>query len=592
MHRLFVALCLLLPPTTVLAQTSVPVDRVDQVDMKALGLEVTSRGIINADRPALAQAVVDLGVASGVFLSSKGLLLTSSEPVVQSLVGAKWPSAGFLSRGAEEEMPLPALSARVLVRVEALTAPSGQGGGPLTDSWIAERVAEAEGGRADYHAEVTCAAQSWRCSLHLYQRLDDIRLVYLPPAQIGEWGEEADRLGWPRAGGDFAFLRAWAAADGTGREPQPGNVPFTPRFTARLMSHPLRPGLAVFSLGYASAPSAHGGAVLRFAAGWVGGEELPRPMTLLGELVRQSHASAACPVDAKLELLSLSGDLGRWPEPMLGDVPLVFRCGLDASAAGPGAPLLNAWGELVGVATGGPLTGEAQPLVANDLRYLLLVLERLSGAEALLKELRVSPDPETLPSPWVLVLLRPKPELEPLDQEEAEALREGHMAHVRRMRQEQLVATGELGNGSWIVMLRSPSMGMVLQKLRDNPLVASGRMLYSDAAFAFSVGSVCAVDEGAGEVDYQIVRFDREREAVVAGGPWADAPFGEEMGRHVQVLAAGTWGWGHIGFAVLDAGSVPQAEMLVEALDRDPQWKVEVSSLRVERGSFCARAGG
>ena len=46
-------------------------------------------------------------------------------------------------------------------------------------------------------------------------KLKDIRLVYAPPAYIGEYGGEIDNWMYPRHTGDFALLRAYTAKDGS-----------------------------------------------------------------------------------------------------------------------------------------------------------------------------------------------------------------------------------------------------------------------------------------------------------------------------------------------------------------------------------------
>ena len=53
-----------------------------------------------------------------------------------------------------------------------------------------------------------------------------MRLVYAPPASIGEYGGEIDNWMYPRHTGDFALLRAYVSADGTSQEFNTANVPY------------------------------------------------------------------------------------------------------------------------------------------------------------------------------------------------------------------------------------------------------------------------------------------------------------------------------------------------------------------------------
>ena len=50
---------------------------------------------------------------------------------------------------------------------------------------------------------------------YLVERLElrDVRLVYAPPAGIGNYGGEIDNWRWPRHTGDFAFFRAYVGTE-------------------------------------------------------------------------------------------------------------------------------------------------------------------------------------------------------------------------------------------------------------------------------------------------------------------------------------------------------------------------------------------
>ena len=47
--------------------------------------------------------------------------------------------------------------------------------------------------------------------------IKDVRLVYVPSRNIGNYGGEIDNWAWPRHTGDFSFYRAYVGKDG-----QPG----------------------------------------------------------------------------------------------------------------------------------------------------------------------------------------------------------------------------------------------------------------------------------------------------------------------------------------------------------------------------------
>jgi len=86
--------------------------------------------------------------------------------------------------------------------------------------------------------------------LFRYQLLKDVRLVYVPARSIGEYGGEKDNWVWPRHSGDFAFLRAYVAPDGSSAEYNVNNVPFKPKRFLKINTKGINENDFVFILGY------------------------------------------------------------------------------------------------------------------------------------------------------------------------------------------------------------------------------------------------------------------------------------------------------------------------------------------------------
>jgi len=61
--------------------------------------------------------------------------------------------------------------------------------------------------------------------LYTFKQIRDIRLVYAPPQDLGNFGGETDNWMWPRHTCDFSFLRAYVAPDGAAADFSPANVP-------------------------------------------------------------------------------------------------------------------------------------------------------------------------------------------------------------------------------------------------------------------------------------------------------------------------------------------------------------------------------
>jgi hypothetical protein len=75
-------------------------------------------------------------------------------------------------------------------------------------------------------------------------------VVYAPPRNIGVFGGDPDNFQWTRHTGDFTFLRAYSAPDGSSAEYSPNNVPFKPKKHLTINIGGLKENDFVFVLGY------------------------------------------------------------------------------------------------------------------------------------------------------------------------------------------------------------------------------------------------------------------------------------------------------------------------------------------------------
>ena len=87
---------------------------------------------------------------------------------------------------------------------------------------------------------------------YLVERLElrDVRLVYAPPAGIGNYGGEIDNWRWPRHTGDFAFFRAYVGKSGGAAEYSSENLAYRPPHKLELATKPLREGALAIVAGY------------------------------------------------------------------------------------------------------------------------------------------------------------------------------------------------------------------------------------------------------------------------------------------------------------------------------------------------------
>jgi hypothetical protein len=91
-----------------------------------------------------------------------------------------------------------------------------------------------------------------------------------------------------------------------------------------------------------------------------------------------------------------AGDWGRWASPALGTLPVNFLSTTDITNGSSGSAILNAKGEFVGLAFDGTIEGmlsdwkvdeATNRTIGVDARYMFWVMEKVDGADGLLKEM-------------------------------------------------------------------------------------------------------------------------------------------------------------------------------------------------------------
>ena len=92
-------------------------------------------------------------------------------------------------------------------------------------------------------------------------------------------------------------------------------------------------------------------------------------------------------------------DFGNWMNPELNDVPVEFTNYCDITGGNSGSPVMNAKGELIGLAFDGNYEAmisdwqydiDMQRTICVDIHYVLFITEKFAKAEFLLDEMGVS----------------------------------------------------------------------------------------------------------------------------------------------------------------------------------------------------------
>jgi hypothetical protein len=231
-------------------------------DMRAKGLTLAnSSEIFNGSGTGVANAVVSVG-ATGAFVSADGLILTNHHVAFGAVQRMSTPEKnyieeGFLARNRDEEVPAFGYRAYVLLESEVVTDQIVTGLQYLSPreryDAIEERskrlVRDAEQGR-DVYCEVNAFYGGGAYRLDTYLRLNDVRVAYVPSRAIGEYGGDIDNWMWPRHTGDFSFLRAYVAPDGSPADYSEANVPYKPTRYLKVAPEGLADGDFAMIIGY------------------------------------------------------------------------------------------------------------------------------------------------------------------------------------------------------------------------------------------------------------------------------------------------------------------------------------------------------
>jgi hypothetical protein len=234
------------------------------LDLKSQGLKMNPEDLYKKDGTGLMSAVVSLGGGTGEFVSADGLILTNHHVAFRAIQRAStkekdYIESGFLAVRREEEISAQGYIADVLVGYEEVTAKMTKAIKPgmtylemynALEKAEKELVAEAEREGRDLRCTVARMYSGNQYYLYRFKRIRDVRLVYAPPRDLGNFGGDVDNWMWPRHTCDFSFLRAYVSRDGTGADYSPDNVPYRPKSVLKISLAGVQDGDFTFVMGY------------------------------------------------------------------------------------------------------------------------------------------------------------------------------------------------------------------------------------------------------------------------------------------------------------------------------------------------------
>ena len=224
-----------------------------QDDMQSKGLKLTAEDIYSINKTCMKDAVVRLMskqnrmFCTGEVISDQGLFLTNHHcgyPTVQELSTPEDNilQKGFWAKNLSEERPA-IFNIGLLTKVEDITARVLDSIN-LNDDETTRAAAvaahltklttqlknEIGDGKDNYVVDIVPFYSGNKYLAMYYQVFSDIRLVGVPPENIGKFGGETDNWEWPRHTCDISIFRIYANKDNAPAAYSKDNKPFHPRY--------------------------------------------------------------------------------------------------------------------------------------------------------------------------------------------------------------------------------------------------------------------------------------------------------------------------------------------------------------------------
>lgn len=267
------ALVLLIFSTTQLRaeEGMFPISSIDQLGLSKKGLQLTATEIFNPDGTCLLDGICRVNGCTGSFVSGNGLIITNHHCAYRAIQSAStaendWLKNGFFSKSMEQEIPAAGYVVRITesykdVSAEVLAAVNETMTAAERSKAVAKRRKElekkAEEENPGMRADIAEMFTGKTYVLFFYTFIRDVRLVFAPPSSVGNFGGAVDNWEWPRHTGDFSFMRAYVAPDGSMADYDTANVPYKPKRHIQVSSAGANENDFVFLLGYPGRTARH-----------------------------------------------------------------------------------------------------------------------------------------------------------------------------------------------------------------------------------------------------------------------------------------------------------------------------------------------
>ena len=248
-----------------------PMSELPRLNLAEKGIELTADQLFNPNQVSLVDGICRVNGCTGSFVSASGLIITNHHCAFDAIQKASTANNDLLTNGfsaatREQEISAPDYQVRITenyrdVSEDVLKAVT-EGMSFLErtkaiDKRRKELEVAAEKENPGLRAEVAEMFAGKTYVLFLYTYLKDVRLVFAPPASVGNFGGEVDNWEWPRHTGDFSFMRAYTAPDGSSATFSKDNIPYQPKRFIQVAPEGVDENDAVFLLGYPGRTARH-----------------------------------------------------------------------------------------------------------------------------------------------------------------------------------------------------------------------------------------------------------------------------------------------------------------------------------------------
>ena len=234
--------------------------------LHSMGLELSREQLYNTTgAPCLNNAILQFdGGCSASVVSPLGLVFTNHHCGYEAIQQHSSPkhdylTNGFVAKSFKKELPNEGMY--VLFHVKTIdvtdrilscvpdTATFSQRT-EVIDSVAMVLTDEVENADEFIQAEVNPFFGGSRYYLTVYQRYNDVRLVYAPPSCLGKYGGDTDNWMWPRQTCDFSVFRIYATPDGKPANYSKKNVPLHTDNYVKISTQGYHDGSYCMTLGY------------------------------------------------------------------------------------------------------------------------------------------------------------------------------------------------------------------------------------------------------------------------------------------------------------------------------------------------------